>query len=84
MEPSPLSSPAFSAYLMNASTSGGTDDNDNDEVDADVDEIEDGIRVDLNEPESPKMSPGAKARAVSSSLRHRLRRELSDRTTQDS
>ena len=81
MEPSPLSSPAFSAY-SNASTIGGTDDNDDD--DDDVDEIQDGIKVDLNEPESPKMSPGAKARAVSSSLRHRLRRELSDRTTQDS
>ena len=83
MEPSPLSSPAFSAY-SNASTTGGTDDNDNDNNDDDVDEIEDGVRVDLNEPESPKMSPGAKARAVSSSLRHRLRRELSDRTTQGS
>ena len=67
---------------MNASTTGGTDDNDDD--DDDVDEIQDGIKVDLNEPESPKMSPGAKARAVSSSLRHCLRRELSSRTTQDS
>lgn len=84
MEPSPLSSPAFSAYSMNASTSGGTDDNDNEDVDVDLDEIEDGVKVDLNEPESPKMSPGAKARAVSSSLRHCLRRELSDRTTQGS
>jgi hypothetical protein len=46
---------------MNQSTSGGTDDG-NTDIDADVDDCEDGVKVDLNEPE---LSPGARARAVS-------------------
>jgi len=58
LEPSPLSSPAFSAYSMNASTNGGTDD--------DVEEQENGVKVDLVEQsEKEVMSPGAKDRAVS-------------------
>jgi hypothetical protein len=42
---------------MNASTNGGTDD--------DVDENEDGVKVDLNEESEKGMSPGARDRAVS-------------------
>jgi hypothetical protein len=42
---------------MNASTNGNTDD--------DVDENEDGVKLDLNEENEKVMSPGARARAVS-------------------
>jgi hypothetical protein len=42
---------------MNASSNGGTDD--------DVDDKEDGVKVDLNEENEKVMSPGARARAVS-------------------
>jgi len=57
LEPSPLSSPAFSAYSVNASTNGNTDD--------DVEEEEDGVKVDLNEEGEKVMSPGARDKAVS-------------------
>ena len=72
LEPSPLSSPAFSAYSM-ASSHGNQSINTNteDEGNTDVEDLD--LNVDVKakqEPMSPKeiMSPGARARAVCSHM----------------
>jgi hypothetical protein len=67
LEPSPLSSPAFSAYTMASSNGDRTNTNTEDEGHTDIDGLDMNKNISEAGPMSPKeiMSPGARARAVS-------------------